>query len=301
MTDILKRIKKEKLVKSTIPNFVIDNCVYQTIMGSMAYGVSSDSSDMDIYGFCIPKKEMIFPHLVGYIQGFGKKPQGFDQWSEHHIKDPSAGKEYDIVIYSIVKYFQLCMENNPNMIDSLFTPQNCVLHSTSIGNMVRENRKLFLHKGSWHKFKGYAYSNLHKAEIKNPEPGSKRWKDVQKHGFDTKFLYHVVRLINECEQILVYHDLDLQKNNEQLKAIRRGDTTLEHIKEWFNEKERSLEKLYNESTLQYSPDEGKIKQLLIDCLEQHYGSLSDAIINVDQAVVALREINEVILKNQKLL
>jgi predicted nucleotidyltransferase len=306
MASIVKKINKNNLkningglVKP--PSWLPENIVYETIIGSMAYGVSSDSSDMDVYGFCIPKKNFIFPHLSGHIRGFGKKPEGFDQWQEHHIQDPSAGKEYDVTIYSIVKYFQLCMENNPNMIDSLFTPQSCVLHMTPIANMVRENRKIFLHKGCFFKLKGYAYSQLHKAEIKNPKELSKRWKTYQKYGMDTKFCYHVVRLLGQCEQILTDHDLDLQRNNEHLKAIRRGEVSFEEIKRYFNDKENSLEKLYSESKLQNSPDEPRIKQLLIDCLEQHYGSLKDAVVNVDQAVIALREINEVILKNQRLL
>jgi len=306
MASVVQRINKENLSNAKgglvkPPPWLPENVQYETVMGSMAYGVSSDSSDMDVYGFCIPKKDSIFPHLAGHIQGFGKKPEVFEQWQQHHIQDPSAGKEYDVTIYSIVKYFQLCMENNPNMIDSLFTPQNCVLHLSPIANMVRENRKLFLHKGAWHKFKGYAYSQLHKAEIKNPQPGSKRYEVYQKYGFDTKFCYHVVRLMGEVEQILTEGDLDLQNNREQLKAIRRGEVHIDEVKDYFTNKEKSLEKLYNESKLQYSPDEPRIRQLLVDCLEMHYGSLEDAVVNVDQAVLALREINEVIIKNQRLL
>jgi len=164
MASVIQRIHNEKL--ANIPDWLPGNTHYETIMGSMAYGVSSDASDCDVYGFCLPRKEIIFPHLAGHVPGFGKKPQGFEQYQQHHIDDPSANKQYDVSIYSIVKYFQLCMENNPNMIDSLFTPINCVLHSTAIGNMVRENRKMFLHKGCWHKFKGYAYSSMHKCDIK---------------------------------------------------------------------------------------------------------------------------------------
>jgi len=130
---------------------------------------------------------------------------------------------------------------------------------------------------------------------------SSRVEIVKKFGIDTKFLYHVVRLINECEQILVENDLDLQKNNEQLKAVRRGEMSLDQVKSWFNSKERTLEVLYSESKLQHSPDEGAIKQLLLNCLEEHYGSLSDAVVNPDQAVTALREIKSVLEKNSKLL
>ncbi len=299
MASVIQRIIKEKLAKP--PQWLATNVCYETIMGSIAYGVSSDSSDCDVYGFCMPKKDMIFPHLAGHIPGFGTPPQNFEQYQEHHINDPAAGKQYDISIFSIVKYFQLCMENNPNMIDSLFTPGNCVLHSTSVGNTVRENRKMFLHKGCFHKLKGYAFSQLHKAEIKNPEPGSKRYETYQKYGFDTKFCYHVVRLLGACEQILTEHDLDLQRNREHLKAIRRGEVSFQEVKDYFSLKEKHLEDLYNKSTLRHSPDERAIKQLLLNCLEEHYGSLSDSVVNPDQALVALREVQAVLEKNRGIL
>ena len=141
---------------------------------------------------------------------------------------PGTAVLYDLTIFGIVKFFSLAMENNPNVIDCLFTPATCVLHSTRVGNLVRENRRLFLHKGAWPKFKGYAYSQLHKLAIKQPQ--GKRAELVAEHGFDTKFGYHVVRLIGEVEQILVEGDIDLQRDNEQLKAIRRGEWTEERLR-----------------------------------------------------------------------
>jgi uncharacterized protein len=276
------------------PTWLPNSVQYETMMGSVAYGVSSDTSDTDIYGFCMPPKELVFPHLGGEIPGFGTQIQRFEQFQIHHIMDKSAmggsGREYDLQIFSIVKYFQLLMENNPNMIDSIFTPTSCVLHSTQIGNLVRENRKIFLHKGAWHKFKGYAYSQIHKMEIKNPQEGSKRAKLIEEFGMDTKFAYHVVRLVNEVEQILTEHDMDLQRNNEQLKAIRRGEWTAEQVKVFFTEKERALEEVYHKSSLPYKPDEPKIKQLLLECLEIHYGSLEKAVANPSQERDLLRQI-----------
>ncbi len=246
-------------------------------MGSVAYGVSSDTSDLDIYGFCIPPKYIIFPHLNGEIFGFGKQHKRFEQWQKHHVKDLSNGKEYDFSIYSIVKYFHLCMENNPNMIDSLFVPLRCIIHSTQVGEHIREHRKDFLHKGSWYKFKGYAYSQIHKMKIKKPDKESNRYEMVKKYGYDLKFAYHVVRLLNEVEQILVEKDLDIQRNREQLKSIRKGNWTQKQIIEYFEDKEKSLEELYTKSDLPYSPDEEKIKSILLECLEMHYGSLDNAI------------------------
>lgn len=257
------------------PKWMIQNVAYMVIMGSHAYGVNSSDSDFDVYGFCVPPIEMVFPHLKGEIPGFGTQTQRFDVWSEHHIKKPSnPDVEYDFSIYGIVKYFQLCMENNPNMIDSLFVPDNCVMYSNHIGNITRENRRIFLHKGAWHKFKGYAYSQVSKIKNKVNSSNPKRAETIEKFGYDIKFAYHVVRLLNEVEQILVEGDLDLLRNNEQLKSIRRGEWSIEEIEQYFKSKELHLETAYANSKLPHSPDETEIKKLLMKCLEERYGSLS---------------------------
>ena len=113
---------------------------------------------------------------------------------------------------------------------------------------------------------------------------------VAQHGFDTKFGYHVVRLIVEVEQILMEGDINLQRNNDQLKAIRRGEWTEDRLRTWFSEKESHLERLYSESTLRPVPDEEGIKVLLMQCLEEHYGSLKGCVVDPDQTVIALRNI-----------
>jgi len=120
---------------------------YEVIMGSVAYGVSNDSSDMDMYGMYCPPIDYIFPEAAGIIRGFGEQKdfKKVDNFQRHHIM--CDGKEYDLALYSIIRYFDLCMQNNPNMIDSLFVPDRCVVHIDTVGEIMRENRRLFLHKG----------------------------------------------------------------------------------------------------------------------------------------------------------
>lgn len=303
MANILQSLKDKGII--TPPKFVIPNTQYLVITGSMAYGVSSDNSDLDLVGFTIPPKDVIFPHLRGVIHGFGRQIQNFEQYQKHGAFDKSAlggkGQTYDMNVYNIVKYFTLCMENNPNMLDTLFVPRNCVILSTNIGEIVRENRKIFLHKGAYFRLKGYAYAQL-KGISKSPNASSKRYDSIKKYGYDLKHAYHLVRLINQCEQLLIEGDMDLQRSKEQLKAIRRGEKTEEEIREYFALKEKQLEKLYNESdAIPYSPDEEKIKNLLLQCLEHHYGSLDKAIVHDNQAVRALNEIQEVLDRNQRIL
>jgi len=270
------------------PGWLCDNLCYETIMGSVAYGVSSASSDMDIYGICLPPKDLVFPHLAGEIPGFGMQLKRFDSWQEHHIA--AFDKSWDFQIFGIVRFFQLAMENNPNVIDSLFTPRRCVVSSTAIGEYIREHRVDFLHKGSWHKFKGYAYSQLNK--IKTKTPTGKRAELVDKHGYDVKFAYHVVRLLLEVEQILVSRDIDLERDREQLKAIRRGEWTLPQLEQWAQDKEKALEALYNSSTVPYEADEALLKRHLVHCLEMHYGDLSSAVVEPDAALLLVKRIAE---------
>jgi len=272
MTKVKDLLDKKVIGTGDVPEHFPDSIHYEVIMGSYAYGVSEGSSDLDIYGFAIPPKEILFPSLAGYIPGFGQQPEKFEQWQMHHLVDEST--EYDFSIYSIVKYFSLVMSNNPNMVDSLFVPDHCVLYESSIAKMIREKRLLFLHKGSYHTFKGYAYQQLSKLRVKNPTAGP-RLESVQKYGYDVKFAYHIVRLIDEVDQILNDTTLVLGRNAEDMKAVRNGEWSLERVEKFFEDKLAYLEKSYISSTLPHSPDEAKIKSLLLDCLEEHYGSLKD--------------------------
>lgn len=329
MSSIVDKLISKELI--TPPRFLKNSIQYEAITGSVAYGVSTDNSDMDIYGFCIPPKEIIFPHLAGVIQGFDKNNERFDQYQQHHILDKGAKKEYDITIYNIVKYFRLCAGGNPNMIDSLFVPRRCVLHSTMISEMVRERRHLFLSKKCWTTHKGYAFSQISKMQNKNSlgmrlrafenthnlshivtynecwknspnfneilhnewngykkdlkklsETPSNRHQQIRELGFDRKFAYHTIRLLNQVEQILTEHDLDLERNKEQLKSIRKGEWSKEQILDYFDRKEKSLEEVYIKSDLRRKPAEAKIKILLLECLEQYFGSL-DKMIRVEKS------------------
>ena len=121
-------------------------------MGSVAYGVSSDTSDVDVYGWAIPPR-MISSRTCGvkFSVSARRKPD-FSNIRSITFDDTDAlaghGRVYDLTIYGIVKFFNLAMNNNPNIIDSLFTPVNCVLHSTRVGDIVQREPETVLAQGS---------------------------------------------------------------------------------------------------------------------------------------------------------
>jgi hypothetical protein len=130
---------------------------------------------------------------------------------------------------------------------------------------------------------------------------SKRFESRKIYMTDVKFLYHVVRLLDEVEQILTLGTIDLTRAKELMKAIRRGDVGENWIREFFKESEKRLEKAYQESTLPYVPREAEIKDLLFQCIEMHYGDLKQIVPKEDAYRRAFEEISSVVSKHRNLL
>lgn len=292
---ILQTLAQKGLIHP--PKWLPDNTAYLAIVGSESYGAAiSGSSDQDLQGFCIPPKEDVFPHLRGEIPGFGVQHQRFNDWQEHHIKDTN-GQDYDFAVYSIVRFFHLAMENNPNILDIISVPANYIKHITSVGQMVRDNRTMFYHAGCFHKFRGYASAQMAGLDRGANRSNPKRAATIEKYGFDTKFLMHVVRLALECEQILLTGELNLQRDSQFLLSIRRGEMSLADGKKWWASKERDLESAYAKCTaVPHVPDVDKIKDLLMACLEQQYGNLSTVVSRIPSMDAMLFDIQTLVDK-----
>lgn len=360
MSSVVKRLIDAKFVET--PKWLGDGIQYEVAMGSVAYGVSEDDSDVDLYGFAIPPREDVFPHLAGKVPGFDADGS-FEQWQQHHIKCPHEltgnPMEYDCSIYGIVKFFKLVMDGNPNMVDSLFVPGSCLLYLTNVGRMVRDRRRMFLSKQAWPRFKGYAYEQLKKAKNKMESPEmkavlefeamsklpksmtmvevreelryrnlgkstctglggyhsvdlqrwlalmesgvakTKRFESVYHHGCDVKFLYHVCRLMDEGEQILTTGDLDLTRAKKLMKSVRRGEMTEAQVREMFDAKRTHLETVYDNCKLPDKPNRNAVRKLLLECLEQHYGSIDMAAKGQEKrATELLRDIFFTLERNQ---
>lgn len=156
------------------PRWMADNIMFECKNGSYAYGVNNKDSDIDYLAYCVPPKDLVF--YTNEIPGFGTQKKRFEQYSQQVTYN---GEQYDLTCYSIVKYFQLCMECNPNMIETLFYPQDCITFSTELAQRVRDSRKLFLHKGAYQRFKGYSYAQLHKATAVQNDENIKKIRDFE--------------------------------------------------------------------------------------------------------------------------
>jgi predicted nucleotidyltransferase len=254
---------------------------YEVIMGSFAYGVSSDTSDVDLYAVSIPPNSVLYPHTAGYVYGLLEHPPVFEVINKHHVE--MGAKVVDFNIYGIVKYFNLCADNNPNMLDSLFVPDRCIIFADDAGMHLRNNRHAFLHKGAYVKYRGYFFQQLTKL-VNGQLSKASRQELVEKYGFDTKFAYHIVRLALQVEELLTTGDMDLERNKEVLKSIRKGAWTKQELLDWAKNKEAELDKLYLNSTgvLPEKRDNSKLKKLFNEIVEIKNGKVQGSYVGISE-------------------
>ena len=178
------------------------------IRGSHAYGTNIETSDTDYTGVFIQSQEDIF--------GFNYKEQ---------INDDTN----DTVIYEIKRFLELLTSNNPNILEMLNTPEDCIIYKDPIFNLILENRDKFITKVCAKSFGGYGKMQIQKAKGQNKKQnwekdkvtrkdvldfvyvieGSKSipWKKWNDGRYEEKFI-GVVNVPNAMNVYAVYYDKD---------------------------------------------------------------------------------------------
>lgn len=111
--------------------------------GSYAYGTNNENSDIDFRGVTL--------NLPSDLLGLTE----FEQYEDVHT---------DTVIYSFNKMIKLLLECNPNIIELLGLDDSQYLIKTELGQILLDNRYLFLSKRAAKSFGGYAGAQLRRLQ-----------------------------------------------------------------------------------------------------------------------------------------
>ncbi len=117
------------------------NTLFLAKSGSHAYGTALPTSDIDYRGIAIPPIRYFF----GFLDRFEEAIQE---------KDP------DFCIYHILKFVDLAADNNANVMEVLYLPDDCVEFRTLNIEPLFEVRDEFLSKRCRYSFSGYAFAQL---------------------------------------------------------------------------------------------------------------------------------------------
>lgn len=132
--------------------------VFECISGSKAYGTALPASDTDIRGvFVLPQENL---YGMGYVE---------------QVSDASN----DVVYYELKRFIELLYKNNPNLLEMLNAPQDCIQLKHPLFDQIRP--ELFLSKLCQITFAGYARAQIGKARGLNKKilnPVAPERKDV---------------------------------------------------------------------------------------------------------------------------
>ena len=187
-------------------------------------------------------------------------------------------KEWDSVAYDIRKYVHLLLKGNPNVNSLLWLQPNHYIYVSPLGQMIIDNRMIFVSKQTYHAFCGYAYGQSKRMEHFKFEgyQGEKRKQLVQKFGYDTKNAAHVVRIMRMCVEFLNEGELHVfRDDSEMLKSIKRGEWSLEKIKGEVERLFRRAEDAYDHSLLPSHPDINRAELLTMKIISMWHGLKGD--------------------------
>jgi uncharacterized protein len=122
--------------------------IYDVVSGSHAYGTNIPTSDSDLRGYFYTSKD-------SYISLFD-------------VQDQVNDKKNDVVYYDLKRAFDLLKTANPNQIELLWIPDDCIRSKHDpIMNVMLENRKLFISKKAYFTHAEYSLAQIKKAKGAN--------------------------------------------------------------------------------------------------------------------------------------
>ncbi len=202
------------------------------IVGSTAYGLSHEGSDVDRRGFYLPPASLHW--------GLAGVPEQLETDREE-------------CYWEIEKFVRLGLKANPNILECLYSP--LVETCTPLAAELIEMRHIFLSRHIHRTYNSYVLSQFKKLEQDLRNEHALRWKHVM----------HLIRLLLSGVAILRDGSVPVRvdEHRERLLAVRRGDVPWEEVEEWRLRLHRELDQILATTQLPEHPDYERANDFLV--------------------------------------
>ncbi len=241
-------------------------CILKGYRGSIAHGTYEENTthdDRDIMGIFVGPEDVTF----------GIREM---ETVERMIDEKQSAKRtatWDIVYYSLKKYLNLILKQNPNVLSLLWIDEKYYIKRTPLGTRLIEARANLLSKQCYKSFSGYAYGQLHRMTHTCPtgKMGAKRKELVERFGYDVKNAGHLIRLLKMGVEALTLGELIIERpDNNMLLEIKRGEWTLERVIAYADSLFKLMEEALVKSKLPARINEGFVNELCVEITRGFY-------------------------------
>ena len=230
-----------------------ESLIMAYVGGSQAHGAKLGATDdTDWYGLYIPPPNKVL---------------GLER--EEHFVFTTGGKlggngpaDVDVCLYTLTKWAGLAAKGNPSALHFLFAPLE---FTTDTWQCVAARAELFLAKGHAKPFLGFADDQMKRLLGQKGQKNIHRAELEEKHGYDTKYAMHVIRLYGEAKELMENGRITLPRpNTDELIAIRMGKYSLPQIQELGRHLESEALAAQASSPLPETVDRDAISHLITD-------------------------------------
>jgi Predicted nucleotidyltransferase. len=218
----------------------LDGEILRSVVGSGVHGIAIEGTDdHDEMGVYVEPPRVALGLRLFYTEdGRDRKYHRYREdyiWRTQPEGARSGPGDTDLVVYSLRKYLSLAMKGNPTALLPLFAPEESLLISTDLGDNLRQHRHMFLSNEAVCRFLAYMDAQ-HERMIgggkRNRVPD--RPELVAKHGWDTKYGSHALRLAHQGYELASEGHLTLPlkpESRERVLAVKRGEVDPNSVSE----------------------------------------------------------------------
>ncbi|WP_208322317.1 nucleotidyltransferase domain-containing protein [Mumia sp. ZJ430] len=241
-----------------------DGLILRTQVGSGVHGTAiSGQDDRDEMGICLEPQS--------FVTGLARVPSGldararlrFEQYERHTVWDQPGGLanrsgagDLDVIVYSARKWCRLAVSGNPTVLLVLFVPDEEVVFRDEAGAELVANAHRFVSRLAAGRFLGYLRAQR-AAMTGGVGARTNRPELVARHGYDTKFAMHALRLGLQGVELMTEGRITLPVPDEDgayLRAVRRGEVAQAEVLDRIDRAEARLVALSTRTTVPAEPD-----------------------------------------------
>lgn len=216
-------------VEFDLQRFVIFRC----IIGSRAYGLDEEDSDVDRRGIFLPDCD--------------------SQWSMFGVPEQLENEATQECYWELQKFLLLALKANPNILECLFTPM--IEYTTPLADELLSLRSCFVSKLLYQTYNGYVLSQFKKLGQDLRNRGEIKWKHAM----------HLIRLLLSGVTALRTGIVPVRVDEyrDRLLAIRRGVMEWGEVEQWRLSLHAEFDTAFATCALPDRPDYDRINAFLV--------------------------------------